>query len=162
MIAHIIAATSSLPIGNLFKEKMNFTWFEMNTPLHVIFDSFIHYRYDFVIITDGSAYIGIVSKKEMIQIVEDFENLFRPVHEFTVSSWLVFDKAQTIDEVLKQAEKQHHEKIIIQENQNVLGLIDYNDLLGICFKKITALINHEYHFDEVSIRVKMDENTNYA
>ena len=84
------------------------------------------------------------------------------MHEFSVSSWLVFDKAQTIDEVLKQAEKQHYEKIIIQENQNVLGVIDYNDLLGICFKKITALINHEYHFDEISIRVKMDENTNYA
>lgn len=145
MISHMIAVTHSTPIGEVFKEKLKIALFESDVTLCTIFDSFIQHTHDFVIITQESVHVGILTIKDMLRILEDFENLFRPAYEFMVSPLLTFDAAQTIEEVLEKAEKQYCGKIIVHENNTVVGAIDYNDLLAICFKKITALINDEYN-----------------
>jgi diguanylate cyclase (GGDEF)-like protein len=145
MITKMVAITHSTLIGEIFEEDHNVVVFESNTSLCRVFESFTLHLYDTVLISENSAYVGIVTLKDMMRILHDLDNLLLPIRDFMVTPLLTFDSTQTIAEVLETIEKHFCEKIVVKDTNQVIGIIDYSELLAICFKKITMLISDEYN-----------------
>lgn len=143
MIAQMYALTHSMPLGNLFGKDQDVKTFESDVTLCEIFDSFTHYGHDIVLITENSVHIGIVTLKDMMRILQDFENLFCPVREFMNSPLLMFESTQTIADVLDSVPDHSSRKIVVKNDTHVIGVIDVNELISLCYTKIRPLIKHD-------------------
>ena len=141
----MVAVTRATSIGTLFTEEYKAVVFESHDSLCKVFDSFTKHLHDVVLIREDEAYIGLVTLKDMMRILHDLDNLLLPIRDFMVTPLLMFDASQSISDVLEAIEERYCGKIIVQNNQKVVGIIDHSDLLALCFKKITALISDEYN-----------------
>ncbi len=145
MIAKMHALTYSTKLRHLFDEDHSTIAFETDVLLHEVFDSFTTYLHDAVLITENSVHVGIITLKDMMRILQNFENLRLPVREFMVFPLITFDAMQSISDVLNADKHVEFSKIVVKECNRVIGIIDYSDLLSLCFTKITPLIKHEYN-----------------
>lgn len=135
--------THSTPIGDLVSTDRQITTFESDTTLCEVFDSFTKHIHDAVIITEEAVHIGIVTLKDMMGILQEFENLLRPVGEFMVSPLHTFDTAQSVAEVLNAMSEASYGKIVVKEGGKVIGMMDHRDLLSMCYVKMIPPIIHE-------------------
>jgi len=145
MIAQMHALTHSMPLGKLFSQDQDVKTFESDVTLCEIFDSFTHYCHDVVLITENTVHIGIVTLKDMMRILQDFENLLCPVREFMISPLLMFDSTQNIADVLDSIADNFCGKIVVKNGTHVIGVIDIHELVSLCYSKISPLIKHEYN-----------------
>lgn len=139
------ALTYSTKLRDLFDKDYSTITFEADVLLHEVFDSFTTYLHEAVLITENSVHVGIITLKDMMQILQNFENLHLPVREFMVSPLITFNAMQSISDVLNAGKNSEFGKIVVKECNRVIGIIDYSDLLSLCFTKITPLIKYEYN-----------------
>lgn len=139
------AVTHSTLIGDLFDADHHVVTFESHVALCEVFDSFTVHAHDAVIITEKALHIGILTLKDMMRILQEFENLLRPVGEFMVSPLQTFLSTQSVAEVLHSMGDAAYGKIVVKDEEKVIGLMDHRDLLSLCYTKITPLIKHDYN-----------------
>lgn len=139
------AVTHSTLIGELFDADHHVVTFEHHVRLCDVFDSFTAHAHDAVIITEKALHIGILTLKDMMRILQEFENLLRPVGEFMVSPLQTFLSTQSVAEVLNIMGDAAYGKIVVKDKEKVIGLMDHRDLLSLCYAKITPLIKHDYN-----------------
>lgn len=145
MIAKMHALTHMTKLGHLFDQDSALVTFESDVSMREVFDSFTKYLHECVLITENTVHVGILTLKDMMRILQNFENLLRPVREFMVTPLITFDAMQSIGDVLNSDQNIDIGKIVVKECNRVIGIIDYSDLLSLCFTKITPLIKHEYN-----------------
>lgn len=145
MIAQMHALTNSIQLGHLFSEENDVFVFESDTVLGEVFDSFTQHCHDAVLITENTLCIGILTLKDMMRVLQNLENLLSPVREFIVSPLLIFESTQSIADVLDLLTDNSYEKIVVKDNNNVIGIMDIKDLLSLCYSNIAPLIKHEYN-----------------
>jgi len=145
MIVQMHALTQSIQLGCLFSEDQDVISFESDVTLCEVFDSFTQYCHDVVLITENTVHIGILTMKDMMRILQNFENLLCPVREFMISPLLMFESTQSIADVLDSITDNSRGKIVVKNNNHVIGVMDINELISLCYSKITPLIKHEYN-----------------
>ncbi|WP_329658930.1 diguanylate cyclase [Sulfuricurvum sp.] len=128
--------------------------FDSGSSLCKVFDSFSIHAHDAVIITEDTRFVGIVTLKDMMLSMKDLDNMMRPVREFMTSPLVMFDATQSIADVLEGSPS----KIVVKDNNKVIGIIDHSDLLSFCYSKITPLIKHEYNLLHSVLRLADEGN----
>lgn len=145
MIDQILTVTHSMRMEDLFDEDHHVATFDSTVSMWEIFNSFTCYAHDAVIITEEALCVGILTLKEMIVLLQDFDNMIRPVKEFMTSPLLTFSSTQSVAEVLEAVEGVFNGKIVVASADKVIGIIDHSDLLSLCYSKIIPFLQHEYN-----------------
>jgi len=145
MIAQLHSVTHSTPIGDIFKTDYQARTFESDTVLREILEYFSMYAADVVIITKKAINIGIFTLKDMIRSLENFENLLRPIREFLTAPLQTFISTQSIAEVLDTMRDSSYNKIVVTQEDKIIGVIDHRHLLSKCYTQLAPLIKHEYN-----------------
>lgn len=148
MISQTLALTHATPIGRLFTDQNSVTVFEKNALLNEVFQHFIEYASDVVIIVENAIAVGILTIKDMIQTLENFDNLDRPVDEFMNTPLHVFDPNVSIADVLDTMNSVQFDKIVVGGKDGILGVMDKRHLLSMCYSQLAPLIKHEHNMIE--------------
>lgn len=145
MIAQLHLVTHASPIGNIFSSDHPTKSFESDTILRDIFEYFSTYAVNVVIITQKMISIGIFTLKDMMRSLQNFENLLLSVGEFITAPLQTFTSTQSIAEVLDTMRDVSYNKIVVTQEDKVIGVIDHRHLLSKCYMQLAPLIKHEYN-----------------
>lgn len=145
MIVNAFAVTHSTPIGQLFTSKNSVQTFDVDDIMQVVLEHFTSYAADAVIITQQALAVGIVTLKDMVRILGNFENLMLPVKTFMTAPLKTFHSTMSIAEVLDAMKNERFDKIVVKQMEDVVGVIDQRHLLSLCYQQLTPLIKHEYN-----------------
>jgi diguanylate cyclase (GGDEF)-like protein len=145
MISEIITITHATPIGTIFHEHHSCGLFESDSVVQKVLEFFVLNGDDAVIISENGLPVGIVTHKDMLRIVYNFDNTGLPIKEFISSPLVMFDAATSIGDVIDAMKEVSFDKIVVQTNNKIVGIIDRNHLLSLCYTHLTPLIKHEYN-----------------
>ncbi|MFH0709691.1 MAG: diguanylate cyclase [Pseudomonadota bacterium] len=145
MIAQLHSITHSTPIGNLFNSNHQIRAFESDTLLSEILEYFSTCSADVIIITQKAISIGIFTLKDMMHSLRNFENLLRPIREFMTAPLHTFSAVQSIAEVLDTMREVSFNKIVVMNEDKIIGVIDHHHLLSKCYTQLAPIIKHEYN-----------------
>lgn len=145
MIAQTLALSGSTPIGDLFETDSPVGMFDGDASLQEIFAYFAQHAADAVIITEEAVSVGILTLKDAVRALQNWENLLLPVREFMASPLQTFDAIQKVSDVIDLIHEAPYDKIIVKHDDSIIGMMDRRDLLALCYTRITPLIKHEYH-----------------
>lgn len=145
MITKLHSLTHSTPIGYLFTNNYQAKVFESDTPLREILEYFSTYAVDVVIITQKAISIGIFTLKDMMRSLQDFGNLLCPIIEFMTTPLQTFSSTQSIADVLDTMRDVSYNKIVVTQEDTIIGVIDHHHLLSKCYIQLAPLIKHEYN-----------------
>lgn len=145
MIERMYQITHSTPIGHLFDEKQETKIFEGDVLLSEVLAYFSAFAADAVIIAHESRSIGILTVKDVVRTLQDTQNLLLPAREFLSNPLHTFHAAQTVAEVLDTIHDTPYNKIVVTQENDLLGIIDRCQLLSLCYTELSPLIKHEYN-----------------
>ncbi|MDD4855393.1 MAG: diguanylate cyclase [Sulfuricurvum sp.] len=145
MITQLHSLTHSTPIGNIFSNDHYTKSFESDTVLREILEYFSTYAANVVIITQKMISIGIFTLKDMLRSLQNFENLFLSVGEFMTAPLQTFASTRSIADVLDVMQDVSYNKIVVTQEDKVIGVIDRRHLLSKCYTQLAPLIKHEYN-----------------
>jgi diguanylate cyclase len=145
MISEIAPITHTTQIGALFDENYICGFFDGDVILQTVLEYFATHTPDAVIITQKTLAVGILTQKDILRALYNFDNTGLPVREFMTSPLQVFDVSKTIAEIIDTIEDSEFNKIVIQDNNKVIGIIDKRDLHSLCYAQLNPLIKHEYN-----------------
>lgn len=78
MISEMHSATYTIPIGHFFNGDHRIETFDGETHLRDVLDYFSVCAADAVIITEEALWIGILTVKDMVKALQNWENLLLP------------------------------------------------------------------------------------
>ncbi|MBN2870500.1 MAG: diguanylate cyclase [Campylobacterales bacterium] len=145
MSAEMTALTGLTPVGHLFKTAPHIGMFDGDSTLQDVLEYFSHQAADAVIITEKAVSIGIVTLKDAVKALQKWENLMLPVRNFMTSPLHTFDALENISDVIEFIHEASFDKIVIREDDAIIGMMDRRDLLSLCYSKISPLLKHQYH-----------------
>ncbi|MDD5159992.1 MAG: diguanylate cyclase [Sulfuricurvum sp.] len=145
MISEIVAITHTTPIGKVFDENHICGVFDSDVILHKVLEFFVTYNVDAVIIMEKSYPVGILTHKEMLRAIYNYDNTGLPVKEFMTAPLKTFDTSTSIADVIDAMQELSFDKIVVHNEKNIIGIIDKRHLLSLCYTHITPLIKHEYN-----------------
>lgn len=145
MRLHTTSITGSTPVGHLFETDRRIEMFEGDASLNEVFGYFSKHAVDAVIITENSVSIGILTLKDAVRALQNWDHLLLPVRSFMASPLKTFDAVQNISDILDHMHDAPYGKIVVQNGNTIIGVMDHRDLLSLCYSQMTPLIKHEYH-----------------
>lgn len=145
MLSEIITITHATHVGDIFHEHHACGIFEGETVVQKVLEFFGLNRADAVIITDQGGVFGIVTHKDMLQIVSNIDNTGLPIREFASYPLVMFDASTSIGDVIDAMDEMTFDKIVVQSQDKIVGIIDKRHLLSMCYNHLTPLIKHEYN-----------------
>lgn len=137
--------TDSTLIGHLFSEDHRVVTFESNITMCELFDSFTKHAHDVVIITEAAVHVGMMTLKDMMRALHEFDNLLRPIRDYMTTPLHTFHSTQSVSEVLDAMGNVTYGKIVVKDQEKVVGIMDHRDLLSLCYTRIAPFIKHEYN-----------------
>lgn len=144
-MVNALAVTHSTPIGKLFNHENEVQTFDADVIMREVFEHFTTYTADVVIITQKTLAIGIVTLKDMVRALSDWDNLMLPVKTFMTAPLKTFHSTMSIAEVLDEMKHAPFDKIVVTQCEDLVGVIDQRHLLSLCYKQLTPFIKHEYN-----------------
>lgn len=144
-MVNALAVTHSTPIGKLFNHENEVQTFDADVIMREVFEHFTTYTADVVIITQKTLAIGIVTLKDMVRSLSDWDNLMLPVKTFMTAPLKTFHSTMSIAEVLDEMKHAPFDKIVVTQCEDLVGVIDQRHLLSLCYKQLTPFIKHEYN-----------------
>lgn len=145
MISQLHSMTHATSIGQIFNTEHRVKVFECDTPLREILEYFSMHLADVIIIAKKAISIGIFTLKDMIRSLQNFENLLRPIREFMTTPLQTFISTQSIADVLDTMRNASYNKIVVTNEDKIIGVIDHRHLLSKCYTQLAPLIKHEYN-----------------
>jgi diguanylate cyclase (GGDEF)-like protein len=145
MISEIPTVTHSTAIGSLFDETHTCGLFEGDVIVYKILEFFSLSGADAVIITRDALPVGILTLKDLVRTLYNCDNTGLPVKDFMTSPVKVFDASMKISDVLDQMHESSYDKIVVAQENTVIGIIDKRHLLSMCYTQLTPIIKHEYN-----------------
>lgn len=146
MIARALSLTHTTPIANVFSENNKVALFDLDSLMKDVHAYFVSFEADAVIITKEALAIGILTLKDMVKSLTCCDNLHLPVKNFMTSPITFFPSSMSIAEVLESINDEDFDKIVVIDQDEILGVMDRRDLLSLCYAQLTPLIKHEYNF----------------
>lgn len=143
MTSHMSAISHATHIGNIFDQTHCCGTFEDDTILQKVFHFFSAQCPDCVIITHKSVPMGILTLKDLVRVVHSNDNLGLPVKEFMSTPLQSVDSTVNIGDVLDLMQHTEYDKIVVVEENSVIGVIDRRHLLALCYTQLTPMIRHE-------------------
>ena len=140
-----LSVTHSTPIGKLFDCEHKIQTFDADAMMREVFEHFITYTTDVVIVTQKTLAVGIVTLKDMVRALRDWDNLMLPVKTFMTAPLKTFHSTMSIAEVLNEMNHVPFDKIVVTHCEDLVGVIDQRHLLSLCYKQLSPLIKHEYN-----------------
>lgn len=144
-MVNALAVTHSTPIGKLFNHENEVQTFDADVIMREVFEHFTTYTADVVIITQKTLAIGIVTLKDMVRALSDWDNLMLPVKTFMTAPLKTFHSTMSIAEVLDEMKHAPFDKIVVTQCEDLVGVIDQRHLLSLCYKQLTPFIKYEYN-----------------
>lgn len=138
------AVAHSMPIGHFFNTEHRIDTFDGETSMRDVLEYFSACAADAVIITEEALWAGIVTVKDIIKGLHNWDNLLLPIRNFMTAPLQTFNETQSVAEVLEVVRKSSYNKIIVTRENELLGMMDRHHLLSLCYDQITPLIKHEY------------------
>lgn len=145
MIVEALSVTHSTPIGKLFDYEHKIQTFDVDVMMREVFEHFTTYTADVVIITERALSVGIITLKDMIKALSNWDNLTLPVRFFMTAPLKTFHSTMSIAEVLDGMKHAQFDKIVVTHSEDLVGVIDQRHLLSLCYQQLTPLIKHEYN-----------------
>lgn len=145
MIVEALSVTHSTPIGKLFDCEHKIQTFDADVMMREVFEHFTTYTADVVIVTQKTLAVGIITLKDMVRALSDWDNLMLPVKTFMTAPLKTFHSTMSIAEVLDEMKHVPFDKIVVTQCEDLVGVIDQRHLLSLCYKQLTPLIKHEYN-----------------
>jgi len=145
MIEQLKGVNHLTPIGDIFDTEHGVETFESSTPLREVLAYVSAKTPDAVILTEEGIACGIMTLKDIIRTLQNWENLNLPVKEFMTSPLLTFQATQQISEVLDAMLDAPYNKIVVLNEKKVVGMADRRHLLSLCYTQMNPLIKHEYN-----------------
>lgn len=140
-----LIVTDSTHIGHLFSKDYRVITFESDVTMCELFDSFTKHAHDVVIITEAAVHVGMMTLKDMMRALHEFDNLLRPIRDYMTTPLHTFHSTQSVSEVLDTMGNVTYGKIVVKDQEKVVGIMDHRDLLSLCYTKIAPFIKHEYN-----------------
>ncbi|MDD2829884.1 MAG: GGDEF domain-containing protein [Sulfuricurvum sp.] len=145
MISEIAPITHSTPIGAIFDKSYSCGIFDGDMILQKVLEFFSTHTPDAVIVTQKSLAVGILTQKDMLRALYSLDNTGLPIREFMSSPLQLFDTSTTIIDILDEIEDNGFNKIVVHEDNKIIGIIDKRDLHSICYAQLNPLVKHEYN-----------------
>ncbi|OHD85198.1 MAG: hypothetical protein A3I60_02960 [Sulfuricurvum sp. RIFCSPLOWO2_02_FULL_43_45] len=140
-----LALTHSTPIGKLFDYESKVRTFDADVMMREVFEYFTAYTTDVVIITERALSVGIITLKDMVRVLSDWDNLMLPVKTFMTAPLKTFHSTMSIAEVLDEMKHARFDKIVVTHLDDLVGVMDQRHLLSLCYNQLTPFIKHEYN-----------------
>lgn len=160
MFLETLRSARNKPIGSFITSKNSHKTFESNEALQNIFDYFVLHGSDAVILTKRDVYVGILTQKDLLKALHNPSNLLHPVDGFMSFPIETFASSTPVSQVIELMQQSTFHKIVVLEDEKLIGIIDNRDLIAYCYGKIAPLIQQEYDmFYHILGIVEGDEQT---
>lgn len=143
MISNMSTITHMTSIGEIFGVEHCCGTFEDDTILQNVLQFFSEQSTDSVIITRQSSPIGILTLKDLVRVLHNYDNLGLPVKEFMSAPVQTFETTVNVGDVLDLMQNAEYDKIVAVQENNVVGVIDRRHLLAMCYTQLNPMIRHE-------------------
>ncbi|MBR9689284.1 MAG: CBS domain-containing protein [Candidatus Altiarchaeota archaeon] len=96
-----------------------------------------------VLVSDGSQYVGIITKMDIVKIVSEGKNPKNTLAKNVMSSPLKTAMVSTpIMEIAKNMAREKIRRIVIKDNLGVVGVVSDKDVVGIAPEIIELITEH--------------------
>ncbi len=138
-MSHLTPATS---ISELFCADPECKTFEEDTILQHVLLHLSNSCDNAVIVTNKSVNVGILTLKDIIRHVSDYDNFGLPVRQFMSTPLITFDADSKIIDIIDRMQEMTFNKIVAVKEDNIVGIVDRRHLLAQCYEPV---LRHEHH-----------------
>lgn len=145
MITEIAPITHATQVGTLFDENYICGFFDGDVILQKVLEYIASNTSDAVIITKKSSSVGILTQKDILRALCNFDNTGLPAKDFMTSPLHTYDASMSISDVLDDIDDTVYNKIIVKKDKHIIGVIDKRELHSLCYAQLNPLVKHEYN-----------------
>jgi len=161
IISHIDPETlmENYRIGDLMNMNKHIQKSPQDTLTSSVLKSMADNRYDCIVITNDNLPIGILTTKDVMELIKNSFDLNVPISNYMSSPIETINEAASIKEAINFMKEKHFKRIVVTNSKNVLtGLILQRELISLSYSKWSVLMR-EYSTELSEINNLLEKKT---
>jgi len=131
-------------------------WVEKDDITSTLLDSMVHGSFDNVIIVEDQKPIGILTTKDVMELIKNKNDLSLSVSHYMSSPVETIYKSATIKEALSFVKKKNYKRVVVVENDGKLsGIIAQKELISLTYSRWAVLMK-EYQSELSEINTMLE------
>ena len=131
-------------------------WVEKDDITSTLLDSMVHGSFDNIIIVEDQKPIGILTTKDVMELIKNKNDLSLSVSHYMSSPVETIYKSATIKEALSFVKKKNYKRVVVVENDGKLsGIIAQKELISLTYSRWAVLMK-EYQSELSEINTMLE------
>ncbi len=161
IISHIDPETlmENYRIGDLMNMNKHIQKTSQETMAAEVLEHMAENKYDCVVITKDELPVGILTTKDVMELIKNSFDLTLPISNYMSSPIETIDENSSIKEAINFMKEKHFKRIVVTNSKNVLtGLILQRELISLSYSKWSVLMR-EYSSELSEINSLLEKKT---
>ena len=161
IISHIDPETlmENYRIGDLMNMNKHIQKTSQDTISSEVLNSMADNRYDCIVITNNGLPVGILTTKDIMDLIKNSFDLSLPISNYMSSPIETINENASIKESINFMKEKHFKRIVVVNSKNVLsGLILQRELISLSYSKWSILMR-EYSSELTEINNLLEKKT---
>ena len=161
IISHIDPETlmENYRIGDLMNMNKHIQKSPQDTLTSSVLKSMADNRYDCIVITENELPIGILTTKDVMELIKNSFDLNVPISNYMSSPIETINEDASIKEAINFMKEKHFKRIVVTNSKNILtGLILQRELISLSYSKWSVLMR-EYSTELSEINNLLERKT---
>ncbi len=143
IISHIDPETlmENYRIGDLMNMNKHIQKASQDTVTFLVLNNMVDNQYDCIVITKDELPIGILTTKDVMELIKNSFDLNAPISAYMSSPIETINEDSSIKEAINFMKEKHFKRIVVTNSKNVLtGLILQRELISLSYSKWSVLM----------------------
>jgi len=128
-------------IGDLINMNKHIQKCDANSQTSDILSKMVQNNYDCIVIVDKSTPVGIITTKDIMQLLKNGDDLLKPISVYMSSPIQALNENASIKEAINFMKEKHFKRVIITNKENQLvGLILQRELISLSYSRWSILM----------------------